>query len=173
MNPETNSLPKQPYPDRSAAGLVDYERVGKRSKIYATDTGILASVLGWDPGDVFTNNDRSGKLIETFVFQELTAQIDLENKYTLFQYRDRINREIDFLVERAPESGDDGALLGIEVKSGHNVSINDFKSQKWFVENILKNQKPYTGLVLYSGDRTIRFQENLLAVPTAALWAKG
>ena len=145
----------------------DYERIGRRAKFYAADTGIMASVLGWNPKEVSMNNDRSGKLIETFVFQELAAQIDMENKYNLFQYRDRVDREIDFLVER-----EDGALLGIEVKAGHNVSKDDFKAQKWFEDNIMKNKKAYTGIVLYSGDRTIQFEKNLLAVPTAALWTE-
>jgi len=144
----------------------DYERIGRRAKFYATDTGIMASVLGWNPKDVFMNEDRSGKLIETFVFQELAAQIDLENKYSLFQYRDRNDREIDFLVER-----EDGAMVGVEVKAGHSVSGKDFSSQEWFVENIVKGKKPYIGMVVYSGDRTIRFKENMLAVPAAALWA--
>jgi len=143
----------------------DYDRVGKRSKFYATDTGIMTSILGWNPKDVFISEDRSGKLIETFVQQELAAQIDLDKKYTLFQYRDRINREIDFIVER-----EDGALLGVEVKAGHNVSRKDFASQEWFCENILKNNQPYIGIVMYSGDRTIPFGENMIAVPTAALW---
>ena len=143
----------------------DYERIGKRSKFYSTDTGIMTSVLGWNPKDVFVNEDRSGKLIETFVFQELAANIDFENKYNLFQYRDRTDREIDFLVEH-----EDGTLLGIEVKAGHNVSRKDFAPQEWFAENILKNKQPYIGIVLYSGDRTIRYSKNLLAVPTAALW---
>jgi len=145
----------------------DYERVGKRSKFYATDTGIMASVLGWNPKEVFMNEDRSGKLIETFVFQELAAQIDLENKYILSQYRDRLNKEIDFLVER-----EDGALLGVEVKASHNVSKEDFAPQEWFMNNILKNKIQYTGLVLYSGDRTINFGDNFIAVPTAALWTE-
>ena len=145
----------------------DYERIGKRPKIYATDAGMMASALGWNPKDVFTSTDRSGKLLETFVFQELSAHIGLENKYSLFQYRDRLNREIDFLIER-----EDGALLGIEVKAGHNVSIDDFKPQKWFAENMLQEKGTYTGLVLYSGDRTIRFAKNMLAVPTAALWTE-
>ncbi|MCL2244080.1 MAG: ATP-binding protein [Treponema sp.] len=143
----------------------DYERVGRRSKFYATDTGIMASSLGWNPKEVIMNNDRSGKLIETFVFQELAAQVDMDYKYRLFQYRDRLDREIDFLIER-----DDGALLGIEVKAGHSVSKDDFKSQFWFQENIVKNNNPYIGIIVYSGDRTVPFAENMFAVPTAALW---
>jgi predicted AAA+ superfamily ATPase len=110
----------------------DYERVGKRAKFYAADTGLMTSVLGWNPKEVFVSQDRSGKLIETFVFQELSAQIDLGNKYTLSQYRDRTAKEIDFIVER-----EDGALLGIEVKAGHNVSSEDFAAQRRFAEMLL------------------------------------
>ena len=145
----------------------DYDRVGRKAKLYASDTGLMTSVLGWNLDEVMLDVDRSGKLMETFVFQELAAQADLENKYNLFQYRDRVNREIDFLIER-----DDGPLLGIEVKAGHNVSRKDFAPQEWFRENIIKDKKPYIGLVLYSGDRVIRFDDNLLAVPTAALWTE-
>jgi len=144
----------------------DYERIGKRHKFYACDTGVMASVLGWSPKEVFMNNDRSGKLIETFIFQELAAIIDMNNKYKLFQYRDRLDREIDFLIER-----EDGALLGIEVKSGHTVSKEDFKAQKWFEENIIKNKQSFTGIIVYAGDRTIQYEENIFAVPMAALWS--
>ena len=111
-------------------------------------------MLNWRMDEVMLNVDRSGKLMETFVFQELAAQIDLETQYSLYQYRDR----------------DDGALLGIEVKAGHNVSRKDFAPQEWFRDNIAKNERPYTGIALYSGDRTIAYSDNLLAVPTAALW---
>jgi len=145
----------------------DYERVGKKSKLYAADTGLMTSILGWQIDKVMLDVDRSGKLMETFVFQELAAQVDLESRYSLSQYRDREKREVDFIIER-----DDGALLGIEVKAGHNVSRNDFAPQEWFRDNIIKNKKPYTGIVLYSGDRTIKYSDNLLAVPTAALWAE-
>ncbi|MCL2335232.1 MAG: ATP-binding protein [Endomicrobia bacterium] len=144
----------------------DYERVGRRAKFYAADTGLMTSVLGWNPKEVFVSEDRSGKLIETFVFQELSAQIDLDNCYSLSQYRDRTGKEIDFIVER-----EDGALLGIEVKAGHNVSSEDFAAQKWFAENLLKNNESYTGLVVYSGDKVIQFAKNMLAVPIAALWS--
>ena len=116
------------------------------------------------------NTDRSGKLMETFVFQELAAQVDLDSRYSLYQYRDREKREIDFIVERAANSDDDGATLGIDVKAGHNVSRGDFAPQEWFRKNIIKNKKRYTGMILYAGDRTIMYSDNLIAVPIAALW---
>ena len=145
----------------------DYERVGRKSKLYATDTGLLTSILNWRIDEVMLNVDRSGKLMETFAFQELAAQIGLESRYSLYQYRDREKREIDFIVER-----DDGAILGIEVKAGHNVSLKDFAPQEWFRDNIIRNKKPYIGIVLYSADRTIQYSDNFLAVPIAALWAE-
>ncbi|GAB7141339.1 ATP-binding protein [Deferribacterales bacterium RsTz2092] len=150
----------------------DYDRVGRTPKTYMTDTGLMASVLGWNKNDIMldtdkSETDRAGKLMETFVFQELTAQIGVDNQYNLFQYRDREKREIDFLIER-----EDKALVGVEVKSSARVSADDFAPQRWFVRNILKNKKPYLGIVLYSGENTFSFGENMLAVPIAALWAE-
>lgn len=143
----------------------DYARVGRSHKTFATDTGFMTSVLGWKPDEVFLNVDRSGKLMETFIFQELSAQIGLDNIYSLYQYRDREKREIDFIIER-----EDGALLGIEVKSSHNVSKEDFAHQIWFRDNLVKDKRKYEGIVLYSGEDTLSFGEGLQAVPIAALW---
>jgi predicted AAA+ superfamily ATPase len=148
----------------------DYDRVGRIHKMYATDTGLLASVLDWKYDDVandatISNADRAGKMMETFVFQELSAQVDLTDDYTLYQYRDREKREIDFIVERS-----DGALLGIAVKAGRSVSKDSFAPQSWFRENIVKGRKPYIGLILYSGENTLSFGNGMFALPTAALW---
>jgi hypothetical protein len=41
---------------------------------------------------------------------------------------------------------------------------------EWFEKNIVKGKNSFIGIVLYSGDRTINFSKNMLAVPTAALW---
>ena len=144
----------------------DYELVGKKSKIYATDSGLMASLLNWKRENLFLDADRSGKLMETFVFQELAAQVDLDSDYSLYQYRDAKKREIDFLVEKEGEG-----LIGIEVKSSRSVSKDDFASQIWFKENLVKNRMPYRGYVLYSGENTLSFGDGMKAVPIAALWA--
>lgn len=145
----------------------DYERVGKRSKLYMTDPGLMAAILRWNFAEVEFNSDRSGKLIETFIFNELAANIDVyQGKYTLYQYRDREQREIDFLIER-----DDHALLGIEVKAGSAISAADFKHLKWFQDTLAKN-RPFVGIVLYSGDVVGSMGDNLWAVPFGALWAR-
>lgn len=143
----------------------DYERVGKQAKLFMTDSGLMTSLLRWRMAQVEFDADRSGKLIETFIFNELAAQVDANNdQYELFHYRDREQREIDFLIER-----EDQALLGIEVKAGSAISTADFKHLKWFKDNIAKN-RPFIGIVLYSGEIAGAMGENLWAVPFSALW---
>lgn len=145
----------------------DYERVGKQSKLYMTDSGLMVSVLRWKKEQVELDSDRSGKLIETFVHNELASQLDANNgKYELFHYRDREKREIDFLIER-----DDKALLGIEVKTGSAISTADFKHLKWFKENLAKD-RPFIGIVLYSGVHAGSMGDNLWAVPFGMLWSE-
>ncbi len=143
----------------------DYERVGRQTKLYVTDSGLMTSILRWRIEQVELDADRLGKLIETFICNELAAEIDTHNgEYELFHYRDREKREIDFLIER-----EDQALLGIEVKAGSSISITDFKHLKWFKNNIAKN-KPFVGIVLYAGELVGKMGDGLWAVPFDALW---
>ena len=143
----------------------DYERVGKQSKTFMTDCGLMSSLLGWKFDQIRMDADRSGKLIETFVFNELMTQIDIVKKYELFHYRDREKREIDFIIER-----DDGALMGIEVKAGSNLGKNDFKHLKWF-KNEVAFDRNFVGIILYTGEFSVPFGEDLWAVPISALWS--
>ena len=145
----------------------DYDRVGRREKIFATDTGFMAGLLRWRLDDVLMDTDRSGKIVETIVFNELAAQIDLRDGWRFYHYRDRLNREIDFIVEN-----DQGELLGIEVKAGASFSTNDCRHMVWFKENIVPDRS-FTGIVLHSGQDILPLGENMYAVPTAALWDPG
>ncbi len=142
----------------------DYDRVGKQFKIFMTDSGLMSSLLGWNAEEAELNPDKSGKLTETWVFNELSALIEAQDlDYTLYHYRDRQQREIDFLIER-----EDGALLGIEVKSGSAISSNSFKHLRWFQANIAKD-RPFVGLVLHSGSHVAPFGPNMWAVPYSVL----
>lgn len=143
----------------------DYDRVGKHDKLFMADSGLMASLLGWNIDQVRFDTDRSGKLIETFAFNELAAQVDAaDGLYELMHYRDRQKREIDFLIER-----EDGAMIGIEVKSGSNIGAADFKHMKWFKETLAGN-RPFTGIILYSGEHTASFGESMIAAPFGSLW---
>ncbi len=142
----------------------DYERVGKQRKSYITDTGLMSSILQWKPDDIFLSTDKLGKVFETFVYNQLIAQIELEPGYEIYQYRDREKREIDFIIQDP-----DGSIYGIEVKSGSSVDSDQFKHLNWFKNNLVKDHK-FTGIVLYTGEYTIPFGDSLYAVPMNNLW---
>ena len=148
--------------------MTDYEYVKKKDKFFITDSGLMSSILEWKFDAIREDPERVGKIIETFVFNELSAQIDtaLENyySYALYQYRDREKREIDFIIERS-----DGALLGIEVKSGSVISSSNFKHLKWFKEKMGKNNN-FIGIILYTGEHIVSFGKNLWGIPVNILW---
>jgi len=144
----------------------DYDRVGKQDKLFMADTGLMASLLGWNKENVRFDDDKSGKIIETLVYNELAVHVDVaDSEYELLHYRDRQQREIDFIIER-----EDSALLGIEVKSGSNIGAKDFMHLKWFSEN-LSGVRPFTGIILYSGEHVASFGDNMVAVPYSCLWS--
>jgi predicted AAA+ superfamily ATPase len=111
------------------------------------------------------DSDRSGKIVETLVFNELSAQVGLGYEYSLSQYRDYKGREVDFVVEN-----DAGEIVGIEVKAGSMVSSDDCKHMAWFKNNVVTG-RPFTGIVLYTGENVLPLGKDMYAVPIAALWA--
>lgn len=80
----------------------DYDRVSKQEKLFLTDTGMLYSILNWRFDSMRFDADMSGKLLETFVYNQIAAIIDAQTEsYEIYHYRDREKRE-----------NDDKALLG-------------------------------------------------------------
>ncbi len=144
----------------------DYDRVGKQDKFFVTDTGLMSALLGYKFEDVRFDGDQNGKLLETFAYSQLAAQIDIaNNEYKIFHYRDRAKREIDFIIENESNS-----ILGIEIKAGSVVDNNCFKHLHWFKENLARKAN-FIGIVLYTGDVTLRFGEKMWAVPISILWS--
>lgn len=143
----------------------DYQRVGRRSKIFMTDTGLICSLLKWKYEDILLDSDRSGKIFESFIYSELSTLIDHSiGEFSLYHYRDREDHEIDFVIEH-----DDGSVLGIEVKAGSHVGVEDFKHLVWFKNKIITDRK-FVGIVLYTGEHVVPFGPNLWGVPIGHIW---
>jgi uncharacterized protein len=144
----------------------DYDRVGKQDKLFVTDTGLQAMLLKWTPDEVYTDGDKNGKLLETFVFTQLAPLLDAQAaNYQLYHYRDREKREIDFLIEN-----DAGHYVGIEVKATSVVTQEHFKHLKWFGQHMAKDT-PFVGIVLYTGEHVLSFGDKLWALPISSLWS--
>lgn len=141
----------------------DYAATGKRSKYIAADTGMMAAVLNWKLPDVVLDSDRSGKIVESWVYNQIAPLADLDSALSITQFRDSRKREIDFMVE-----SDDGGVVGIEVKAGSAVGKGDFAHLAWFRDN-LAGSGGFTGIVLYTGEHTLPFGKDLYAVPMGIL----
>lgn len=112
---------------------------------------------------LYKDSDKSGKITETFVYNQLAPQVDLERNVPLYHWRDSRKREIDFIIETEDE------IFGIEVKSGTEIKLDAFKHLEWFRDNLAK-EKSFTGLILYPGERPMTWSNGMFTVPINNLW---
>ncbi len=144
----------------------DYARIGKRDKLFMTDSGLMASLLRYPGEPEELDGDQAGKLVETLILSELMAEADAsDDRYNVAHYRDNEQREIDFLIE-----DEEGGFIGIEVKAGLTVKSEHFRHMRWFADNLAKS-RPFVGIVLYAGAEVLHFGERMMAVPAKSLWA--
>ena len=143
----------------------DYARLSKRPKLFTPDSGLMASLLRYPHDPEALSGDQAGKLMETFIYSEIAAQVDAgDDRFSLYHYRDNEQREMDMLIE-----SDEGDLIGIEIKAGLTVRSEDFQHMRWFNKHVA-GKRSFTGILLYAGPDVLSFGDNLLALPTTAIW---
>jgi predicted AAA+ superfamily ATPase len=142
-------------------------RLIKTPKLHITDTGLLASLLGVDAAALARDRGLLGQLLETFVFQELRRQASWhEDAIRFHHFRDKDGYEVDIVLER---EGRD--IAGVEVKAAATVTAADFRGLQKL--RSATGERFAAGVVLYDGERSVRFAEDMFAVPIAALWSPG
>jgi predicted AAA+ superfamily ATPase len=141
------------------------KRQVKAPKLYVADTGLLAALIGIDERRFRADGGLAGALFETFVATELERQAAwAPEPLTFWHYRDG-EREVDVVVERPS-----GEIVGVEVKASATVTPRDFAGLAHLREQI--GPRLAAGIVLYTGERTLPFGDDLWAVPLQALWGR-
>ena len=86
----------------------------RRSKYHLTDSGLAASLLRVEPGELARPGaPAAGPLLETFAVNEIAGQLSASPRdCTLSHYSDNQGREIDLVLEDA-----DGGVVAVEVKA--------------------------------------------------------
>lgn len=142
-------------------------RVKRRPKMFITDSGLTAWLVGKTPATLEDPADpATGRLVETFVFGELRRQLTWsETEADLFHWQDRSGGEVDFVLEAS-----DGRVVALEVKTGQTPRAEWFR---WLTKmrDTVKDRF-VVGAVLYAGRDVLPFGERLLAVPISALWTQ-
>jgi len=139
-------------------------RLIKTPKLHIGDTGVGCAILGVDADALWEDRKLLGQMLESFVFQELRKLASWQEEPVRFShFRNKDGVEVDLVLESGRQ------VVGIEVKAAATVTADDFKSLRKLKEAV---GKPFQcGAVLYDGDVTVRFGEDLVAVPVERLWA--
>lgn len=140
-------------------------RLIKTPKLHFLDSGLLAAVQGLNAQRLAADRSSLGPLLESFVFGEVLKQASAaSDDYRLYHYRDKDQNEVDVVMENAA-----GELIGIEVKAAATVRMSDFGGLRQLQTAV--GRKFRFGLVLYDGDDSIAFGEQMMAAPLSLLWA--
>jgi predicted AAA+ superfamily ATPase len=140
------------------------KRLIKSSKIHLIDSGLTAYLTGLTGQSLNRDPVFYGHLLENFVVNELRKQTGWsDTRVEMHHYRTTTGREVDILLEDAA-----GHLVGVEVKASATVVRKDFLGLDALAEDTGK--RFVRGIVLYTGNESVSFTGNYLALPVSAIW---
>lgn len=135
------------------------KRLQKSPKLFLSDYGLMAHLQGKDSKQMQDALGLPGDLVEAFVHAELIKHQTWSDLYTrLMHYRTSTGMEVDFVLENRRKE-----LVGIEVKAITTVTSKDFNGLRHLRETTPEQFK--RGLLLYTGEQVVPFDQQLLAVP--------
>ncbi len=136
------------------------KRLIKASKLFFTDSGLLAHLLNINSVKEFNASPYRGGLFETFIYSELLKVAKYDGKKArLYYLRTADKQEVDFIIERGSE------IVALEVKLAGTVHKTDFRHLAMLQAN-LDNMR--AGYIIYLGDRILPFGRDLYAIPAGA-----
>jgi hypothetical protein len=139
------------------------KRLVKSPKLFLSDSGLAASLMGFRQWPSGPDGRQAGYLFETWVHSQLAALTEHAAEPTeLHFYRTHSQDEVDFLLVR-PRT-----MVGIEVKHGRTVSPSDAAGMEALKEQFPKEVR--FGVVLYLGDTVLPLTANTVAVPAGAFF---
>lgn len=137
------------------------KRLIKASKLFFTDSGLLAHLLNISSEKEFYASPYRGGLFETYIYSELLKATKYDEKGArLYYLRTADNQEIDFIIERGSE------IVAVEVKMTGTVHQADFRHLA-MLQARADNMR--AGYLFYLGDRVLPFGKGLYAVPLGCL----
>lgn len=141
------------------------KRLIKSPKLYLSDTGLAAHLVGADAKRLAAEPELAGRLFENFVVCELLKQASWsETPVRLHHYRTTTGSEVDLVLESAA-----GKVVAVEIKHSSTLQGKHFAGLRGLQESL--RDAFALGVVLYAGQELVPFGEKLLAAPVSMLWA--
>ncbi|MDP2854121.1 MAG: ATP-binding protein [Smithellaceae bacterium] len=122
------------------------KRVIKSPKIYFTDAGLAAFLLGISTEEQAARDPLRGNLYENFIIADIMkSALNKGIRPEMFFFRDSHGNEVDLLIREK------GALTPVEIKSSATFSTDFIKGIERFQALGVKGIAP--GFVFYNGDQ--------------------
>jgi uncharacterized protein len=141
------------------------KRLVKTPKLYMTDVGLAAALMGIRTEGEIQSHPLRGALFETLVVNELMkTRVNQGLREPLYFWRDNVGTEVDVVMERGNE------LAAVEIKSGPTVASDAFRQlDKWhkYATERGRFSALHLGLV-YGGDSRFT-REGVDVLPWSAL----
>ena len=143
------------------------KRLIKTPKVALVDTGLLAHLAGISSARLRREPRLAGSLLENLVAVELWKQLGWSGvRAQLFHFRTHGGREVDLVLE-----GDDGRIVGVEVKAAASIDRRDLAGLEALREEA--GARFHRGVLLYTGAEPLPFGHRMFALPMAAVWTMG
>lgn len=140
-------------------------RATQKEKCFFVDSGFAAHLAGHTSASLKRNEAAGGQLLENFVIGEACRQLGWSQTAARpYHYRDRDGREVDLILEAR-----DGRVVAIEVKAGATVRAEDTRHLRYLRDSI--GERFHRGIMLTTGDQTMRVGDRIDVAPIEALWA--
>ena len=123
------------------------KRVIRSPKIFFTDVGLVAFLLGIHTADQASRDPLRGSLYENFVIADIVkSALNRGIRPEIYFFRDSHGNEVDLLVREK------GVLTPVEIKSAATFSPDFVKGLERF--QTLRIKRVAAGTVLYNGEQT-------------------
>lgn len=140
-------------------------RLTKAAKVYPTDSGLAAHLLGVDqltlaePGHSYL-----GPLVETFAATELMkARSYHDDRVDLFHFRTSDKREVDFILEDHR-----GRIVAVEIKASTSPRADAFHTLRWLARQL--GTRFHAGILFHLGGEASSRGDRIYSLPLSALW---
>lgn len=141
------------------------QRVLHAPKVYISDGGLLAHLLGADEQRIANDDRVTGPALETFVAMEIVKHASWSAAAPrVYHFRDRRGAEVDLVPEDRS-----GRVAAIEVKAKVSSAGADRRGLEMLRD--AAGDRFLAGAVVHPGERTLPLGDRLWAVPIGALWA--
>lgn len=136
-------------------------RLIKSPKLYIADSGLACHLTGIDESRLTAGDPLSGALLETYVAQNIIANLDADwSEARLSYWHVQGRHEVDFVIEAGRD------CIAIEVKAAARWNDRDLAGLRAFLD---KTPRCRAAFLAYGGSEVVKLADRLWAAPLAAV----